>query len=48
MAAQPSQTAALTVRELGLELLRQAACDGFEEGRAQSQVGNRIQRKSKR
>jgi hypothetical protein len=31
LAAQPSQTAALIVRELGLALLRQAACEGFEE-----------------
>ena len=42
MAAQLSETAALIVRELGLELLRQAACEGFEEGRAQSQIGNRF------
>ena len=42
MAAQLSQTAALIVRELGLEPLRQAACEGFEEGRAQSQIGNRF------
>jgi hypothetical protein len=42
LAAQLSQTAALIVRELALELLRQAAWEGFEEGRAQSQIGNRF------